>query len=140
MNNNKNINTNTEDLKKLIPTARELKTLSGEVIQLPIITLGLELKVMNLFFEFLKSGGYQDSDLKNQGLQNILLESFCNDTGNKLILEMLSVIVGKPSPWVLNNVDITALAECLLPFFVTRIQALTKAIGSLGMVRMDMQS
>jgi hypothetical protein len=131
------IDNQIKQIDEIIPPVKELKTLNGEIIKLPTITLGTELAVMRQFFEFLKSGGYQDSGLANQNLYNILINAFCNNNGNKLVLDMFAMIVGKPHDWLLDNVDIASMAECLLPFFVVRIKALSRAMGSITGARKD---
>jgi hypothetical protein len=138
MSNKENIDVHIQQLDKIIPPLKELKTLKGESIKLPTITLGLELKIMRQFLEFMKAGGYQDSDFANQNLYNILLNAFCDDKGNKVILDIFATITGKPVDWLLENVDLPSLAGILLPFFVTRIQALTKAMEGLGTTPRDM--
>ncbi|MBU1625964.1 hypothetical protein KKB18_01200 [bacterium] len=131
MENQNDIQTQIKQIDEIIPPVRAIKTLKGENIVLPIITLGMELRIMRQFFEFLKAGGYQDSGLGDRNMYDILLSAFCNDDGNKLILDMFALIVGKPVEWLLDNVDISAMAECLLPFFVIRIKALTGAMGGM---------
>jgi hypothetical protein len=131
MNNQNNINAQIKQIEEIIPPIRIIKSLNGESIDLPKVTLGMELKIMRQFFEFLKAGGYQDSGLGDKNMYDILINAISNETGNKLILDMFAIIVGKPVEWLLDNVDISSMAECLLPFFVQRIKALTGAMGGM---------
>jgi hypothetical protein len=133
MNDNKEFCEKSTDLDNLIPSKNEIRTISGECVSLPTMTLGMELKVMRTFLDFLKDGGYKDLKADNKGFHEVLINAFCNDNGNCHILEMLSIIIGKPAEWILENLDMTSIAASMLPFFVTRIQALTKALESLMM-------
>jgi hypothetical protein len=131
MKNQNDINTQIKQIDEIIPPVHSIKSLNGENIELPKITLGMELKIMRQFFEFLKAGGYPDSGLGDRNMYDILLNALCNETGNKLILDIFAIIVGKPVEWLLDNVDISSMTECLLPFFVTRIKALTGVLGGM---------
>jgi len=132
-----NIDNQIKQIDEIIPPDRVLKTLNGENVKVPLITLGKELKILRKFFEILKSGGYKDATGENQSIDTILLNALCNNDGNKLILDMFALIVGKPPDWLIENVDITSMAECLLPFFVTRVKALTKVMASITDMGMD---
>ena len=137
MNNKDNIDNEIKHIDEIVPPLREIRSLKGERLKLPPVTLGKELRIMRLLLEFLKSGGYLDSEAVDRSFSNILLNAFCNDEGNKLLLDMFALIVDKPPEWLLENVDLTSMMGCLLPFLVQRLQSLTKAMGGLGKIDGD---
>ena len=120
-----------EDTIKLSPPVKKIYALNGDDIDLPMVTLKIELGVMRAFFEFLEAGGLQDADLSSTGIRDIIINSFTSDAGNEKLLSMFELIIGKPSQWLLENIDLKALISVVTPFFVERIEALTEVLENL---------
>jgi len=121
-----------KELEGIMPNAKTIKDLSGNEITLPIITLGKELKIVKLFFDLIELGGYKDDGSDMPGLSELFLQGFRKDKENNLLMEIVSIVIGKPQEWLLDNTDISLLIGVLLPFFVTRINQLTGALGGIG--------
>jgi len=121
-----------KELEGIMPNAKKIKDLSGNEITLPVITLGIELKIMHQVFDLIELGGYKDDGSDMPALSEMLLQGFRKDKESGIVLEIVSILIGKPANWLLDNVDTTILVGVLLPFFVTRINQLTGALGGIG--------
>jgi len=127
------IDARIDEINNILPQKKEMKTITGETFELPPVTLGMELRIARKLLELLKSGGVTKGDIAKQNLYQILINAFCGDAGEEIILDVFAIITGKPPEWLLENVDLESMLECLLPFFVQRIKALTRAIGEKDM-------
>ena len=121
-----------KELEGIMPNAKKIKDLSGNEITLPVITLGIELKIMHQVFDLIELGGYKDDGSDMPALSEMLLQGFRKDKESGIVLEIVSILIGKPANWLLDNVDTTILVGVLLPFFVTRINQLTEVLGGTG--------
>lgn len=99
---------------------KTIKTIGGEIISLPKITLGKELRIMQKFFVLIG-----DRKLKGMEIFNLPFES---DENLEKFMEIVSDFIGKPSKWCEDNLDMTHLIEVIVPFFIKRVKELTNAM------------
>ena len=111
--------------KMLEPTM--MKTVHGEEIELPKVTLGMELVIMRRFFEITKSSGLKKEEiLFNIDSINKLI--FTNEKTAELLMKIIATFFGKDSKWCEDNLDLTNVLKVIIPFFMSRVQALTEAL------------
>jgi hypothetical protein len=118
MSNKKQLN----EIEKIVPETRTIKDRHGNDIELNPFTLGLELKVTGILLRNLDTK-------ENATWEKILLDLFSSDKGEKIIVEIMSIMTNKDDEWILNDLESSEVMEVLLHFFVPRMTKLTAMIN-----------
>ena len=143
MNNKNNVTENdpTEGLDDLILMPKEMKDVNGESFEIPVPNWGMELQVIRTMGVLLQKVK-DDIDIPLSQIKELAKEENkpkLNSIVFKLMQEapdeitkIVSKILAKDVAFVEKQLDLSIITEILLPFLLTRMDVLAKA-----MERMD---
>lgn len=129
----------SEEVEVLVETPREYKTVTGEVLTLPAITWGREIRVLRVIKDILKetiNSGLLKPEVDSNG--NVIIESentsiakllaLLFETAPDRITEAASALTGKDKKWVEENLVSETILEVLVPFLRSKQDSILKTL------------
>lgn len=111
-----------EESEIYFPPIEEIETVNGEMVQIPKLAWGREIRVLQSFSSLLgklPDDVFEDFSLRKLPtvFKTISQEKFFDD-----LTQCTAQILGKEKNWIENNLDSTAILRVVLPFFGERMK------------------